>query len=472
MIDALHIDLNSAMFRPETIRAMLRAAAAAGKNAVLWEVEDKVRWDSCPDVPHPDAMSKDDFRALLAESRALGLEPIPLLQTFGHAEYVLLKDRRKAMRELPEFQDCYCTSNPDVRAFLRAFAAEYREVFGPLRFFHFGGDEAYRFGSCPVCSKRDRFELYAEHLLDVTAETRAAGIRVLIWDDMVRHDPARLAAALPPREVALCHWEYGPWPAGPDAFAPSTDFSKAAELAAHGFDVAVCGAASSWGDDPFLPRFARHAPNLVSARAAGAALLGSVDTSWTVRLVPKRLQLPLFAADPAAALARELPGLAPDAALSALRRVSQWEADWQHFLGIGWNGCKDSSLPPPDLFAQRAAERPAFLARLRTDAAALRAAVEGAAAEIAAAHPGAAPDSFAGTLLEGAALKRGLVRALEGAAGAGPALPAEELAGLRARSEAYYAREMTPSSAARAAAIVWGGFERCAPMKNPIESEP
>ena len=455
---ALHVDLNSAMLRPAAIRAMLRAAADAGRNAILWEVEDKVRWESCPDVPHPDALPKDAFRALLDESRALGLEPIPLLQTFGHAEYVLSKERRKAMRERPEFHDCYCTSNPDARAFLRALAAEYRELFGPLRFFHFGGDEAYRFGSCPRCSGRDRLALYAEHLLDVTAETRAAGIRALIWDDMVRHDPARLAAALPPREVALCHWEYGPWPAEPDAYAPPTDFSKAAELAAHGFDVAVCGAASSWGDDPFLPRFARHAPNLVSARAAGAPLLGSIDTSWTIRLVPKRLQLPLFAPDPAAALARELPGLAPDAALSALRRVSQWEADWQHFLGIGWNGCKDSSPPPPDLFARRAAERPDFLAHLRANAAALRAAVAAAADEIAAAHPGAAPDSFVGTLLEGAALKRGLVRALEGAAGAAPALPANEIAALRARTAAYYGREMTPRTAARAAEIVWGVF--------------
>jgi hypothetical protein len=459
-IHALHIDLNSAMLRPETIRAMLRAAAAAGKNAVLWEVEDKVRWESCPDVPHPDAMDKAAFRALLDESRALGLEPIPLLQTFGHAEYVLLKPGRESLREVPEFHDCYCASDPDARAFLRGLAREYRELFGPLRLFHFGGDEAYRFGSCPACAARDRMELYAEHLLDVTAETRAAGIRALIWDDMVRHDPARLAAALPPREIALCHWEYGPWPEGPDAPSPPTDYAKARELAAHGFDVAVCGAASSWGDDPFLPRYARHAPNLVSARAAGAPLLGSIDTSWTVRLVPKRLQLPLFAADPAAALARELPGLAPDAALSALRRVSQWDADWQHFLGIGWNGCKDSSPPPPGLFARRAAERPDRLARLRADAAPLRAAVGEAASEIAAAHPGAAPDSFAGTLLEGAALKCGLVRALEGAAGAAPALPAEEVDALRARTEAYYAREMTPSTAARAADIVWGVFVR------------
>ena len=457
-IDALHIDLNSAMLRPETIRAMLRAAAASGKNAILWEVEDKVRWESCPDVPHADAMDRDAFRALLGESRALGLEPIPLLQTFGHAEYVLLKPGRERLREVPAFHDCYCASSAEARAFLRGLAREYREVFGPLRYFHFGGDEAYRFGSCPACAARDRLELYAEHLLDVTAETRAAGVRALIWDDMVRHDPGRLAALLPAREVALCHWEYGPWPEGPDAFAPPTDYAKARELAAHGFDVAVCGAASCWGDDPFLPRYARHAPNLASARAAGAPRLGSIDTSWTVRLVPKRLQLPLFAPDPAAALARALPGLAPDAALSALRRVSQWHSDWQHFLGIGWNGCKDSSPPPPGHFARRAAERPAFLAHLRANAAPLRAAVGAAAAEIAAAHPGAAPDSFAGILLEGAALKCALVRALEGAAGAAPPLPGEELACLRARTAAYYGREMTTGTASVAAAIVWDDF--------------
>ena len=153
-LDALHVDLNSAMLRPETIRAMLRAAAAAGRNAILWEVEDKVRWESCPDVPHPDAMDKAAFRALLDESRALGLEPIPQLQTFGHAEYVLLKPGRERLREVPEHHDCYCASSPDARAFLRALAAECRGLFGPLRFFHFGGDEAYRFGSCPACAAR------------------------------------------------------------------------------------------------------------------------------------------------------------------------------------------------------------------------------------------------------------------------------------------------------------------------------
>ena len=128
MLSALHVDLNTAMLRPETIRSMLRAAAAAGKNAILWEVEDKVRWESCPDVPHPDAMDKGAFRGLLDESRALGLEPIPLLQTFGHAEYVLLKPDRARLREVPEFHDCYCASDPDARAFLRDLAREYREL--------------------------------------------------------------------------------------------------------------------------------------------------------------------------------------------------------------------------------------------------------------------------------------------------------------------------------------------------------
>lgn len=458
MLSALHVDLNTAMLRPETIRSMLRAAAAAGKNAILWEIEDKVRWESCPDLPHPDAMDKGAFRGLLDESRALGLEPIPLLQTFGHAEYVLLKPDRARLREVPEFHDCYCASNPEARAFLRDLAREYRELFGPLRFFHFGGDEAYRFGSCPACAARDRLELYAEHLLDVTAETRAAGVRALIWDDMVRHDPARLAALLPPREVALCHWEYGPFPEGPDAFSPPTDYAKARELAACGFDVAVCGAASSWGDDPFLPRYARHVPNLVCARAAGAALLGSIDTSWTVRLVPKRLQLPLFAPDPDAALARELPGLAPDAALSALRRVSRWEAALQGFLGIGWNGLKDASPPPPDWFARRAAEQPETVARMRDEVPGLLAGVESAAREIAAAHPGAAPGSFAAVLLEGASLKAGLLRAFAGAFGAAPAPAAAALADLRGRTAAYYGREMTPRTASVAADLVWGPF--------------
>ena len=89
----LHLDFNSIQMKRDAVVSHLRTAAALGYNAVLWEVEDKIRWETCPECVHAEAFAKDEFRSVLREADALGLAPIPLLQTFGHAEYVLRQEK-------------------------------------------------------------------------------------------------------------------------------------------------------------------------------------------------------------------------------------------------------------------------------------------------------------------------------------------------------------------------------------------
>jgi hypothetical protein len=43
-----HIDLNFSCLREDYLRKWLKKIADAGYNAILWEIEDKVRLDSCP----------------------------------------------------------------------------------------------------------------------------------------------------------------------------------------------------------------------------------------------------------------------------------------------------------------------------------------------------------------------------------------------------------------------------------------
>src|SRR5258708_256250 len=83
-----HMDFNYVSLKSDYLRDWLRQLPELGFNAVLWELEDKVQWETCPECVWPEALSKPEFRVLLAYSKSLGLEPIPLLQTVGHAEYV------------------------------------------------------------------------------------------------------------------------------------------------------------------------------------------------------------------------------------------------------------------------------------------------------------------------------------------------------------------------------------------------
>jgi len=195
-LNIFHIDFNYINFNREFLHNWLKRIVDMGFNTILWELEDKIQWESCPECVWSEAMSKADFRELLDFSRSLGLEPIPLLQTIGHAEYVLLNEKYKSFRELPEHYDCYCTENPAVRKFLASWIEEYLELFGDINFFHLGGDEAYVFGTCPKCrkfiEKHGKHELYIQHITELAAPLLKRNIRPGIWNDMIMHFPDRL----------------------------------------------------------------------------------------------------------------------------------------------------------------------------------------------------------------------------------------------------------------------------------------
>lgn len=374
-----HFDFNSLQRTKEAVIAELRHVAAAGYDAVLWEIENAVRFDCCPEIAAPDAFSKLEFREILAEARRLGLEPIPLMQTFGHGEYVLRHDKYRSLREVAERYDCYCPSKPATRAFLKALLHEYLEIFGPdVKRFHLGGDEAWFYRTCRTCQTREPLELYIEHLEAVGAELREKGIHPGCWHDMVvkfcRESGSRLELF---KDYTVWFWDYAypkSWHPWGQADAPLR------ELRETGCETIICGSAQSWKEDPFLVRFGAHRGNLAAcaALARREKLSGFCVTSWTIHQGLKRLQRPLFdfAAkryrDPSDDEARDWRDAVSRAfgnvPLDALDALSDWEVRYGNSDGRGWDGYKDGSVPPrailPWRFKNPKTEMPKLAAEL------------------------------------------------------------------------------------------------------------
>jgi len=465
-----HIDLNSRNLRPEEILHRLKSAAAIGCNAILWEVEGKVRWESCPECAVEGAMSKQTFSRLLDEARKLKLEAIPLFQTIGHAEYVLLHDKYKPFRELPDHWDCYCTSSPEVRRFLAGWLAEYRELFGPVRYFHLGGDEAYFFHNCPECAKRRPLELYCEHVLEIAAPLIKDGVRPGVWSDMLFKYYDQCDEL--PKELVVWEWNYWDDRANPlSVRLPFGGFRAPGEVPEkylrelpelfeedgrirafgnvdyflnRGSEVILCGAAQSASDGIFLPRQQLHGYNMIEAARACRSrnLTGLCMTDWSIRMNPFELLLPAMAAaaeayagdsrEPAELMsetsARYLGD--PDLWLEIERRAEECDGYWRHFTGIQWSGFKDSLPPPPDWLERKlAGEHPdvseSNLSRIIRNCDFLV--------------------SESGIAAEAAALQRDYLRLFRAALYGGFDL--ESYAGLFERLVAYWARSETVESA-------------------------
>jgi hypothetical protein len=342
-----HIDMNMAHYRAEYLRKWLAELARLGYDTVLWEVENAIAWESCPECVAPDAFTKNEFRSLLAECRLRGLEPIPLLQTIGHAEYVLKHEKYRHLRELPHRHDQYCPRNAEVLPFLHAWIGEYLDLFGAVKHFHLGADESMCLGACPACKAYAEHHglsrLYVDHVNAVARPLLQRGITPIVWADMALAWPEAIAELS--QQVMLFDWRYDIYrgcgkvcvwsramrregdtlvfadamtepadfapafrekfgrylyPAGGQADAEPETFYTADFLADQGFRVVTCPAASHYGDNVFSPRDRLHTANVLDSvgKGMGAGLHGSLLTSWSVHLFPWELQLAYIGAPP------------------------------------------------------------------------------------------------------------------------------------------------------------------------------
>ncbi len=338
-----HIDMNVAQFSGEYLEKWLRELARLGYDTIVWEVENNVQWESCPECVSPDAFTKAEFRRLLRLCAELRLESIPLFQTLGHCEYVLKHPAYRHLAERSDRIDQYCPLHPELVPFLKRWIDEYMELFGPVNRFHLGADEAWTLGHCDRCrsyaTARTLSELYIQHVNAVAGHLLDRRIQPAIWADMVLHYPQALEKLS--RSILLFDWMYDIhrgdgqiwvwsddkglrrretlaadtlerfgrflYPHGEEPGRDPETFYTADYLAAQGFSVVTCPGSSSFGDNVFSPRMHYHLANTADSFAKGTSgsLEGSVLTSWTVHLFPYELQRPCIEL---AAFVRQHPG--------------------------------------------------------------------------------------------------------------------------------------------------------------------
>ncbi|MCK9279390.1 MAG: family 20 glycosylhydrolase [Melioribacteraceae bacterium] len=387
-----HFDFNSVSLNKDYVIKWIDKASQMGYNAILWEIEDDIKWETCPECASDDAFSKDEFKEIIKYSRSLGLEPIPLLQTIGHGEYVLQHEKYFSFREDSSRYDCYCTSNDDVKTFMKSWINEYLEIFGDVKYFHLGGDEAYAFATCDVCKstadKVGKNKLYADYLNDIAVPLFEKNIRPGVWCDMILSHPDELDAIS--KKFVIWDWNYWDgdsspervmvWGKGRLAKDKITDeikntftqifdkdrnfnpFYTSDYLKMKGYEIILCSSARSYGDAVFVGTNNLHFDNIIGAarKTAKLDLLGTCVTSWAVRIPNFETQeLWLYSAP----FTINNPTLCKEKILNEVQRYYLISDDidinnafekigftfpfnYQNTTGIMWTGLKDSKPAP------------------------------------------------------------------------------------------------------------------------------
>lgn len=138
----VHLDLKGA---PPKIQYLLRIIPLIrqwGATGVLVEYEDTFPFTdelSCFSREH--GYSSEDIRALQDVTRTEGMDFIPLVQTFGHLEFVLKHKEYAYLREVKENPMSLCPSNEDSIALIKRLLEEIMSEHEGLKYIHIGGDE-------------------------------------------------------------------------------------------------------------------------------------------------------------------------------------------------------------------------------------------------------------------------------------------------------------------------------------------
>lgn len=160
-------------------------------NAMVIECE-YTRWKSHPELWQPNSMDPDALRAEIALARDYFLEPIPLINTLGHSEWIFKNGQHPDLAEDVRSPHNYDPSNPDTYRLVFDVFGEAVDLFHP-RIFHIGHDEVKvpsydtvgKYPARPENIRKGAVMLFLEDADRLGDWLRERRIRTMLWGDML-----------------------------------------------------------------------------------------------------------------------------------------------------------------------------------------------------------------------------------------------------------------------------------------------
>ncbi|KAM6164684.1 hexosaminidase D [Rhynchocyon petersi] len=216
---AVHLDLKGAPPKVSYLAEIFPLFHTLGANALLIEYEDMFPYEGHLKLLRAKhAYSPSEIREILHLARQSELEVIPLVQTFGHMEFVLKHQEFAHLREVALFPNTLNPHEAESLALVGAMVDQVMELHDRARWLHMGCDEVYFLGEGEASRRwlqqeqNSKAKLCLSHMRAVASHvlTRHPATRPLVWDDMLRDIPEDLLQESGlPGLVQPVLWDYG-----------------------------------------------------------------------------------------------------------------------------------------------------------------------------------------------------------------------------------------------------------------------
>ncbi|KAF4012767.1 hypothetical protein G4228_003113 [Cervus hanglu yarkandensis] len=215
----VHLDLKGAPPKVCYLSEIFPLFRALGANGVLIEYEDMFPYEGHLRLLRAKhAYSPSEIKEILHLATLNELEVIPLVQTFGHMEFVLKHEALAHLREVARFPNTLNPHKEESLALVRTMIDQVMELHPGARWLHVGCDEVYYLGEGETSRQwlqqepNSKAGLCLSHMEAVASHVRARypTTTPLMWDDMLRDIPEdQLSGSRVPQLVEPVLWDYG-----------------------------------------------------------------------------------------------------------------------------------------------------------------------------------------------------------------------------------------------------------------------
>ena len=151
----VHLDLKGGPPLLSYLRSLLPLLGRSGATHLLVEYEDMFpHWGPLANISATNAYTTQELAELLQLARQNSLTVIPLVQTFGHLEWILKLERFKHLREEQPYPQSICPSREGSLELLRLVLSQIMELHQDSSHLHIGCDEVFQLGQCRQCVQR------------------------------------------------------------------------------------------------------------------------------------------------------------------------------------------------------------------------------------------------------------------------------------------------------------------------------
>ena len=178
---AIHLDVKHHLEKETYYYHLIDKLASYKINAIILEIEDKLKYKRQPIVGSSDAFTIQQWKDISDYAMERNIEISPLVQGIGHASFVLKHEKYKPLRDDPKSDWAFNPLEPKTYQVQYDLYLDAMQATPHGRFLHIGGDEVH---TTAKGSKKSALELQLIWLDKVCKFAKKHNRIPIFWDDM------------------------------------------------------------------------------------------------------------------------------------------------------------------------------------------------------------------------------------------------------------------------------------------------